>query len=368
MQVVVVTGTRPQIIKTAPLFSALEHKDIAYSFIHTGQHYDFEMTTQFIEDFNIRKPDFNLEVGSGTDSYQTYEIIRQLSDVLRREKPDYLIIPGDTNSALASALVGFKMDIATCHLEAGLRSNDMRMQEEVNRRLIDHGSAALFAPTNIAVANLESENVRGSIYHTGDTMYDVLKSRLSLFQKKDIVSEILKSLRHDTENYAILTLHRRENVEFLNRCNSIFNVLGKLEFEIIFPIHPRTKSIIEENSMIIPENITIIPPVPYDTMMALVVKSKLLITDSGGLQKEAYLLNTPCVTIRDNTEWVETLKAGANVLATPNNDDLLKKAQSMWGKKMDNDASVYGNGNASEKIVNIISSGEIEIKSYYMIH
>ncbi|MFW9845091.1 MAG: UDP-N-acetyl glucosamine 2-epimerase, partial [Candidatus Thorarchaeota archaeon] len=180
MQVVVVTGTRPQIIKTAPLLSALEKRSVNYSFIHTGQHYDNEMATQFIKDLDVRKPDYNLEVGSGTNSYQTYEIIRRLSDLFERDRPDYLIIPGDTNSALAAAIVGFKMDIVTCHLEAGLRSNDMRMQEEVNRRLIDHGSAVLFAPTNTAVANLESENVLGNIYQTGDTMYDILKTRLSL--------------------------------------------------------------------------------------------------------------------------------------------------------------------------------------------
>lgn len=367
MQVVVVTGTRPQIIKTAPLLSALEKKNINYSFIHTGQHYGYEMAAQFIKDLDIRKPDYNLEVGSGTNSYQTYEIIRRLSDILERKFPDYLIIPGDTNSALAAAIVGFKMDITTCHLEAGLRSNDMRMQEEVNRRLIDHGSAALFAPTSSAVTNLESENVLGNIYHTGDTMYDILKNRLPIFQDNAFASEILKSIRYETDTFAMMTLHRRENVDVPNRLNSIFEALGQLDFEILFPVHPRTKKIIEETSIIVPHNIRMVVPVSYDAMMSLVGKSNLLITDSGGLQKEAYLLNTPCVTLRDNTEWVETLIAGANVLASPNMDDILKKSQGMWGKKLENDAAVYGDGNASEKIIDIISSGEIEIKSNNMV-
>jgi UDP-N-acetylglucosamine 2-epimerase len=368
MHVVVVTGTRPQIIKTAPLLTAFEKKKIAYSFIHTGQHYSYEMAAQFIESLDIREPDYNLEIGSGTNSYQTYEIIRRLSEILERNRPDYLIIPGDTNSALAAALVGFKMDIATCHLEAGLRSNDMRMQEEVNRRLIDHGSAALFAPTKTAATNLESENVRGTIYNTGDTMYDLLKNRLSLFQESASSLELLKSIKFESESFTILTLHRRENVDNTSRLRSIIDTLGDLDFEIIFPIHPRTKRIFKESSIIIPQNIRVIAPVSYDVMMALVGNSKLLVTDSGGLQKEAYLLNTPCVTIRDNTEWVETLHAGANILASPDNDDLSMKIQSMWGKELKNDATVYGNGDASEKIANIVSSGEIEIKSSDMVN
>jgi len=367
MQVVVVTGTRPQIIKTAPLLLALEKKNLVYSFIHTGQHYSYEMAAQVIERLDIREPDYNLEIGSGTNSYQTYEIIRRLSDILEQNRPDYLIVPGDTNSALAAALVGFKMDIATCHLEAGLRSNDMRMQEEVNRRLIDHGSAALFAPTKTAAANLKSENVRGSIFQTGDTMYDLFKNRPSLFQDKFSSSEFLKSIEFESESFAILTLHRRENVNNISRLKSIMDTLGTLDFEIIFPIHPRTKRIFEETSIIQPQNVRVIAPVSYDVMMNLVGDSKLLVTDSGGLQKEAYLLNTPCVTIRDNTEWVETLHAGANVLASPIGGDLLTKIEKMWGRELNNDATVYGNGNASEKIVNILSSGEVKIQSYNMI-
>ncbi|MFX1483540.1 MAG: non-hydrolyzing UDP-N-acetylglucosamine 2-epimerase [Promethearchaeota archaeon] len=367
MLVAIVTGTRPQIIKSAPVLLALEKKGLDTRFIHTGQHYDYKLADQFVSEFSIREPDHNLEVGSGTNSYQTYEVISRLEKVLSKEIPDFLIVPGDTNSALGAALTGFKMDIPTCHLESGLRSYDMFMQEEINRRLIDHGAAGLFAPTTLAVKNLKEENVRGIVFHTGDTMYDILKKRLDVFNDHTFQEKSMEELGVSDEKFAVLTIHRRENVDFPDRLKGIIEGLSKIEHQIIFPMHPRTRQRIIDQGLSLPPNVIDVEPIPYTTMMAIVSRSALLLTDSGGLQKEAYLLNTPCVTIRDNSEWVETFDAGANVLVAPNPEDIKKRAAEMWDKKPNNDPSVYGDGHASEKIAKIVASGEIMIKNNVMV-
>ena len=332
MLVTLVTGTRPQIIKSAPVLLALEKQGLDVRFIHTGQHYDYELADQFVSEFSIRKPDHNLEVGSGTSSYQTYEVVSRLEKVLSKEVPDYLIVPGDTNSALGAALTGFKMDIPTCHLESGLRSYDMFMQEEINRRLIDHGAAGLFAPTTLAVKNLEEEKVRGMVFHTGDTMYDILKKQLGVFNDTKFQEKAMEELGLAEEKFGVLTMHRRENVDFPDRLKGIIEGLEKIEHHIIFPMHPRTRQRVSEQRLSLPSNIKVVEPIPYTMMMALVSRSSLLLTDSGGLQKEAYLLNTPCVTIRDNSEWIETFDAGANVLVSPSATDIHKRAAEMWDK------------------------------------
>lgn len=362
MHVTLVTGTRPQIIKSAPLIHALEEEGAQITFIHTGQHYDYELAAQFIQELSIKRPDVDLEVGSGTGVFQTREIMIRLEDVLLSSPPDYLVVPGDTNSALAAALVGFKMDIPTCHLESGLRSYDMQMQEEINRRLIDHGSAGLFAPTETAVRNLEEENVAGSVHYTGDTMYDILKEKLEVFGNKSFQDEILEEIKLSGDEFALLTLHRRENVDVAERFRNIMEGLGRVEHAIVCPMHPRTRRRLLEQGLEMSDNLVVIPPVSYTRMMALVSRSSLLLTDSGGLQKEAYLLNTPCVTIRDTSEWVETFEAKANVLTSPDPAEIEKNASMMWGKNLNNDPAVYGDGHASQKIARLLVSGEITIK------
>lgn len=367
MHVTLVTGTRPQIIKSAPVIHALEKEGVRVTFIHTGQHYDYELAAQFIEELAIKQPDKNLEVGSGTGVFQIHEVMMRLANVIEQDRPDYLVVPGDTNSALGAALTGFKMDLPTCHLESGLRSYDMGMQEEINRRLIDHGSAGLFAPTDTAVKNLQEENVVGTVYHTGDTMYDILKERLKVFSSTSFQDEAIEGIELPFDNFAMLTMHRRENVDVPEKLKGIIEGLEKVNHDIVFPMHPRTRVRLSEYGLKMSKNIHIIPPVPYTRMMALVSRSSLLLTDSGGLQKEAYLLNTPCVTIRDNSEWVETIEAKANVLALSTAKDIEKKASMMWGKKLDNDPSVYGDGQASRKIAKLLASGKITIKKSMMI-
>lgn len=366
MRLAIITGTRPQIIKSAPVLHEFQETDDDILFIHTGQHYDYELAAQFVEELRIQQPDYNLEIGSGSNTYQTYEIILRLSSVLVETVPDIIIVPGDTNSALAAAIVGFKMEIPTCHLESGLRSYDMVMQEEINRRLIDHGAAALFAPTGVARENLLSENVVGDVFQTGDTMYDILKNMLPRFSTDEFYENVLEELGLSLEDFGVMTLHRRENVDSHERITSIFEGIGKLNRTIVFPIHPRTKQRIAENGLKLSDNIRVIPPIPYGSMMALVNRASLLLTDSGGLQKEAYLLDTPCVTLRDNTEWVETVQAGANILSSANPKDILLKSRQMWGTNLSNDPSVYGDGEASRRIVEILREEDIKIKTNRM--
>ena len=216
MRVVLVTGTRPQIIKSAPVLRALEERSIDYEFVHTGQHYDYELAGAFIDEFKLDPPT-DLDVGSDDYCIQMSSIMKRLYSHLKDNPPDYLIVPGDTTSALGAAIVGFKMEIPVCHLEAGLRRYDYTYQEEMNRRLIDHGASGLFAPTKTAVDNLELEDVLGNIYLIGDTMYDILKDRLPKYSDTEFKEKVLKDLNLDLKEFALLTLHRRENVDDVGR-------------------------------------------------------------------------------------------------------------------------------------------------------
>jgi len=358
-----ITGTRPQIVKSASVLVALQEAGIDHEFVHTGQHYDYEMAGAFIDGFGLESPT-NLNIGPGDYCQQTYSILEKLSSHCQKRRPDYLVVPGDTTSALGAALVGFKMEIPVCHLESGLRRYDLRVQEEVNRRLIDHASSALFAPTETAVRNLESEDVPGTIYHIGDTMYDVLKDHLPRFIEASFRQSVLHRLRIETDEFAVLTLHRRENVDSRDVLSTIVAALNSLDFPIVFPIHPRTRKQIEEFGFKLDSShIRVIDPLPYDDFMALVAGSKLTISDSGGIQKECYLLNVPLVSLHTRTEWVETVEKGANVLTDLTLDSIVANCQRMYGRRLSNDPSVYGDGAAAKRIPPILQSGEIAIPS-----
>ncbi|MFW9888122.1 MAG: non-hydrolyzing UDP-N-acetylglucosamine 2-epimerase [Candidatus Thorarchaeota archaeon] len=362
MFVALITGTRPQIVKSAPVLKALETAGVEFEFIHTGQHYDYEMAGAFVEEFELIPP-IGLGVGEGTPCAQISKIIEPICTHFGKRRPDYVIVPGDTTSALGAALACFKMDIPVCHLESGLRIYDFSLQEELNRRLIDHGAAALFAPTDVAVQNLNAEQVLGCVYQIGDTMYDILKTRLPRLSKASFRGEVRRSLNIEQYlEYAVLTLHRRENVDDRQVLANIVSALNSLEFDILFPIHPRTRSrLIEFGIELDQSHIRIIDPLTYDRFISLVADSKLVISDSGGIQKECYLLNVPLVTLRKRTEWIETIHAGANILSTLETQDVVDKCENMFAKKMKNSPDVYGDGNAAVKIPNILKSGEVEI-------
>ena len=299
INLLLVLGTRPQIIKSIPLIKAAEEDGgVDLSIIHTGQHYDYEMTASIFDGFNLPAPDVNLEVGSHPPAEQTALIMMRLNDAINTP-PDAMVVPGDTNSALASALVASKRGIPLAHMEAGARSYDMGMQEEVNRRLIDHCSDVLFTATANCMENLLDEGVRGKIFMVGDTMLDLLYETDELVDGCDIVERL------GLEDYHLLTVHRAKNVDSKGRLTQILDDLSHLE-KVVLPIHPRTRKRLDEFGVNVPPNIMIIPPVGYIEMMKLIKQSNGVSTDSGGLQKEAFWHGKLENVLREKHEWPET--------------------------------------------------------------
>tara|TARA_X000000368_G_C23000854_1_gene698887 strand:+ start:483 stop:1520 length:1038 start_codon:yes stop_codon:yes gene_type:complete len=308
MKIISIVGARPQFIKLAPLSKELR-KDLDEIIIHTGQHFDREMSKLFFQQLNIPKPDYNLGISGGTNAYQVGKMLMDLDKKIRKISPDVIVIFGDTNSTLASALAGSKLNIPLIHIEAGLRSFNQSMPEEINRIITDHCSDYLFAPTKAAITNLKNENLKHRSYLTGDIMVDSIKASLDMIE-----------LNHNNnDNYNLLTLHRPYNVDNPSKLNNILRDLNDLNQKIIFPIHPRTKKIIDLHNISIGSNIEFIKPQGYLDFIKLQYNAKKIITDSGGIQKEAYLLGVPCITLRTETEWIETLDSGWNLLVSPDN-------------------------------------------------
>jgi len=347
MKACLIVGTRPQIIKSQPIINEFRKRKIKLFVIHTGQHYDYKMSKSFFDELEIPNPDYNLGISKGSSAKQLSDIISKLESRLKKINPDIVIVPGDTRSALGGALAANSLGIPIAHIESGARSYDPKMEEETNRRLIDHMSSHLFAPTPNCLKNLKSESVLGKISLSGDTMYDVF-----LQYKK-----ILK-LTNKKEDFILMTIHRRENILNEKKISGIISSAKKLSqhgHNVIFPIHPHTKKQIKSYGLSL-SGIKVINPLKYSEILKMISKSSLLITDSGGLQKEAFWLNTRCVTIRENTEWVETLKSKNNQLLTkitPN--DHIKIRKILRRKFSSNKTKLFGNGNASKKIVSILS-------------
>ena len=359
MRVALVLGTRPQIIKSAPVINeASNHSELELLIIHTGQHYDYELSKIFFEELSLPNPTVNLEVGSGSHAWQVGEMMIRLEKAMKELRPDLVIVPGDTNSTLAGALTSAKLNLTVAHIEAGARSYDMNMPEEINRRLTDHCSNILFAPTENCVNNLRKESVLGKVHLVGDTMYDAF---LRCMQKAD-KNDILEKLNLENESYAVLTIHRTENVDNALRLRSILEAILTLkEIRFIFPIHPRTKAALISTDLYQKieksNNVRLLPPMSYYEMLKLQAHAKFIATDSGGIQKEAFWLKTPCITLRDTTEWVETLDLGANVLAGANKTSILENSRKMLRKdkhRIAFEVNPYGDGRASERIINII--------------
>lgn len=350
-------GTRPQIIKSAPVVYECLKFGLDLEIVHTGQHYDYNLSQAFLEKFGLPDSRINLGVGSGSHAYQTGEIMIKLEKFLIDHKPDLVIVPGDTNSALAGALTSVKLGIPLAHVEAGARCYSMEMAEEINRRLIDHCSKILFVPTVNCKGNLEKESVMGEIYLTGDTMYDIFLK----FKDKTEESDILDRLGLSSKEYSLLTLHRAENVDDPDRLRDILIGIAETRIDVVFPIHPRTKNRINEYKISLHDaNIRIINPVGYVEMLKLLKHAKMVLTDSGGLQKEAFWSETPCITLRERTEWIETVQLGVNFIAGVTKETIsstikivLKNLDEV--KERSNDVkNPYGEGNASNKIVKYI--------------
>ena len=312
MKIFSIVGARPQFIKLAPLSSCLAHfhEEII---VHTGQHYDYAMSEKIFLDLGIKKPDIHLEVGSGSHSVQTGEMMIKLETAMIEKKPDIVIVFGDTNSTLAGAMAAAKLTIPIIHIEAGLRSFNKNMPEEINRVVADHVSKYLFAPTQTAVDILKDEGLEKNTFFTGDIMVDTIKNNIEIALQK---STITSDLKVRDEEYNLLTLHRNYNVDKIDVLEHLLNQLGQLGEKIIFPIHPRTKKMLPADYSV-PSNILIIEPLGYLDFIALAYSSKRIITDSGGIQKEAYILRKPCITLRTETEWIETIQEKWNLLIDP---------------------------------------------------
>ena len=344
-----IVGARPQFIKAAPVSRALAGR-FNEVLVHTGQHYDYGMSDIFFKEMDMREPDFNLGAGGGTHGEQTGRMIIELEKIVARVKPDCLLVYGDTNSTLAGALIAAKAGIKLAHVEAGLRSFNRSMPEEINRVLTDHVSDLLFCPTDAAVENLSKEGITKGVHRTGDVMYDALLHNLELARKR---APILQQMNLSRGGYALVTIHRAGNTDDPDRINSILDALGLLPVNVVFPVHPRTRKMINELGLSVNPNVSLIEPVGPLDILILQEGADCILTDSGGMQKEAYLLGVRCITLREETEWVETVSAGWNQLAGVDGAKI-KAIHESWHPAGERPA-LYGDGHAAEEIASILS-------------
>jgi UDP-GlcNAc3NAcA epimerase len=359
MKIVTVIGARPQFVKAGAVSREIQNRQMAGDnivevIVHTGQHYDSNMSDVFFEEMQIPKPNYYLGIGGKTHGAMTGQMIEKIETILCDEKPDWLLVYGDTNSTLAGAIAASKLDIKIAHVEAGLRSFNMKMPEEINRILTDRVSNILFCPTALAVDNLKDEGIdnwhkdnQAKVFLVGDVMKDSAMFYQNLAQKP--------AEMNDSNEFILCTIHRAENTDDSHRLTSIVNALNEIGEikKIILPLHPRTKKILQ-NGKYNTSNLTIIDPVGYLNMVWLIDNCTLVMTDSGGLQKEAYFFSKPCITMRDETEWVELVENNFNILVGAEKTDILNAYKDC--DKLSNDYSLdlYGRGNASTEIVELL--------------
>lgn len=352
-----VLGARPQFIKASAVSREIGRhnsesaaaRQIDERIIHTGQHYDYEMSEVFFEQLALPEPSHHLDVGSGPHGGQTGEMLKRLEDVFIDERPDIVLVYGDTNSTLAGALAAVKLNLSVVHVEAGLRSYRRDMPEEVNRVLTDHVASVLLCPSDTAVSNLAREGITNGVEMVGDVMHDVLLSRMPNTANK---LPLLEELGVKPGNYGLATVHRAENTDDpdnLENIISAFSMLGERGLPIVLPLHPRTAGVISGRSM--GPNVQVIKPLSYDAMLCLQQNARVILTDSGGIQKEAYWVGTPCVTLRDETEWPETVATGWNTLAGAAAQPIVEAVTHM--SETDGPRPpIYGTGDAALRIVN----------------
>ncbi len=355
MKVAIILGTRPQIIKSAPVYEAFEGTGIECQIINTGQHYDYEMNREFFSELRLPEPAADLGVGQGTPNEQISGIIEGLGRTLGTSSPELAIVPGDTNSALAAGVACSKAGVRIAHLESGCRSGDLRMPEEVNRRLVDHMSQVLLCPTQPCMENLEAEHVLADVVaNVGDTMYD------SLLKFRDAIENVDIEGRYNASegSYAFMTLHRAEAVDDPRTLGAVMKAVGSLETQVIFSVHPRTKARLAEFGIRTGSNLKLMGPLPYVDTLALVKGSQFVMTDSGGLQKEAFWLGKPTLITRDRTEWNEIVRAGASFIVGTTAEGIsrgFKKIGHVDRRSFSKSKKIFGNGDASKKVVRAIS-------------
>ncbi|MFO1022642.1 MAG: UDP-N-acetylglucosamine 2-epimerase (non-hydrolyzing) [Planctomycetales bacterium] len=364
-KIVTIVGARPQFIKAGALSRVLNRESgIEEVLVHTGQHYDNNMSDIFFQELQIPAPRYHLGIGSGLHGAQTGKMLEGIEGILLAEKPDAVVVYGDTNSTLAGAIAAVKLHIPVVHVEAGLRSFNRKMPEEMNRILTDHASALLLAPTETAVAHLRDEGIPAErVHNVGDVMYDVslFYSRMSADR-----ASILGSLKLEKKNYLLTTIHRAENTDQNERMRAILEALVRVSrtLPVVLPLHPRTQKVIQGNPELaaLAKPLKVIDPVGYLDMVTLESNAKLITTDSGGVQKEAFFYRVPCVTLRDETEWVELVGLGWNHLAPPLSADKVEETlQAVLKGKPGVEAQPYGDGHAAEKIRDLLKNAPLKL-------
>ncbi|MEQ9402637.1 MAG: UDP-N-acetylglucosamine 2-epimerase (non-hydrolyzing) [Cyclobacteriaceae bacterium] len=363
MKIATIIGARPQFIKSATISRVIQKdSEIEEIIVHTGQHYDSNMSDVFFSELEIPKPNYHLNVGSGSHGEMTGEMLKKIEKVLLDEKPDWVLVYGDTNSTIAGALAASKLHIPIAHVEAGLRSFNMKMPEEVNRILTDRISSVLFCPTETAINNLEKEGFGLSDFHrvinVGDVMYDATLYYSELSKSKD---SIINKLGISVDNYILFTSHRAENTDHNERLEVIVSGLINLAktYEVVFPLHPRTRKVLESSGLMPllreANNVKLIDPVGFLEMVQLLSNCKFVVTDSGGVQKEAFFHNKQCITLRDETEWIETVESGWNRLLIPfTTEKLMTTVDEVISVTNQEKDLLYGSGDSADKIVSIL--------------
>jgi len=353
MKCLTVIGARPQFIKAAPVSRAFAAAGIEQVLLHTGQHYDFEMSEVFFQELEIPPPRHSLGLGGGTHGAMTGRMLEGIEKILSEDRPDWVLVYGDTNSTLAGALAAAKLHIPVCHVESGLRSWNRRMPEEINRVLTDHVSNRLFCSSELAVENLRREGITAGVEMVGDVMADTNKLAQEVVAGRS--AEFWKAANPDrlADEFALLTLHRAENTDDPVRFRALVEQLNSLNIQVVFPVHPRTQKALLREELSLGDHIVTIDPVGYLEMVLLLDQARLVLTDSGGLQKEAYWGKTPCLTLRTETEWVETVEAGWNVV-------LGEEVESLANLVAESEPPpswepLYGDGNAAGRIVAALS-------------
>lgn len=352
MKILTIVGARPQFIKSYPISTAFEAAGLEEVLLHTGQHYDERMSGQFFSELGLRKPDVNLGVGSGSHGAQTGAMLKGIEDCILSQRPDWVLVYGDTNSTLAGALAAAKLHVPVAHVEAGLRSHNKRMPEETNRLLTDHVSTLLLCPSPMAVAHLNKEGINEGVHVVGDVMADALRTFVPLADQR---ATFLQRNSLEAYQYHLCTIHRAENTDSEMRLTSLIDGLGGLSLPVCFPIHPRTRGCLEKLGVKVPGNVRLVEPLGYLDMIQATRYAKSVLTDSGGLQKEAYWLRTPCITLRDETEWTETLEHGWNTLVGCSATAIKTAANTPPGDKH---PELYGDGHAARRIAALLANSE----------
>ncbi len=346
-----IVGARPQFIKAAPVSHVLREHHHEY-LVHTGQHFDPEMSDVFFEELNIPKPDINLGIGALSNVEQVSQMMAALKPLLESQQPDWVLVYGDTNSTLAGALAAALLKLPVAHVEAGLRSYNRDMPEETNRVLTDHVSRALFCPTQTAVSNLAREGITENVYHVGDVMLDALVQN-----RTRAGNRVLDDHRLHSGGYFLATIHRASNTDQPSHLASIFAAFARFsDTPIVVPVHPRLRQSLDRAQVQVSPNVILLPPLGYLDILGLAASAKIILTDSGGLQKEAYMLGVPCVTLREETEWVETVEAGWNRLAGTGVDSIVSAVDQALNRTPTVRPPLFSDGRASQRIVETLAS------------